>query len=233
MNIFFSLCYRTKSIRYSLFWLNCNWSDNERIRKRVVIYCCTEKTVYLSSATACVEFILHNKGIEQTDEVVTTCAYSTMASKICHVDAKLMMTNTTFDDLEMDYNKLSESIIPHVKVFTSVDLGGIICNYILLRRNSKIVLSDNGTISKESLSLNFRELGVREAHECPAAMEEASVMMIGLNPERVMQGLTQLQSQKTGEECDFRLVSDYSMPNVSDKVVRIIISYIKRVVWGG
>jgi UDP-N-acetylglucosamine 2-epimerase (non-hydrolysing) len=77
-------------------------------------------------------------------------------------------------------------------------------------------------------------LNIREAHERPEAMEEASVMMVGLNPERVMQGLTQLQYQKTGDERNFRPVTDYSMPNVSDKVVRIIISYtdyIKRVVW--
>jgi len=89
-------------------------------------------------------------------------------------------------------------------------------------------------IEKHNVQFNFKALNIREAHERPEAMEEASVMMVGLNPERVMQGLVQLQYQKTGEERNFRQVGDYSMPNVSDKVVRIILSYtdyIKRTVW--
>jgi len=104
-------------------------------------------------------------------------------------------------------------------------------DYVKLQIESKVVLSDSGTISEESSILKFRALNLREAHERPEAMEEASVMMVGLKKERILQGLEILETQ---EKDTLREVYDYSMPNVSDKVLRIILSYtdyINRNVW--
>jgi UDP-N-acetylglucosamine 2-epimerase (non-hydrolysing) len=117
----------------------------------------------------------------------------------------------------------------HPLIQTLKPMGFI--DYVKLQMKSKAVLSDSGTISEEASILKLRALNIRQAHERPEAMEEASVMMTGLKKERIMQGLSILETQK---DSDLRPVSDYNVPNVSEKVLRIILSYtdyVNRVVW--
>ena len=127
-------------------------------------------------------------------------------------------------------NKIEEKGIKFNKLISLMKPMGF-NDYVKLQKESKAVLSDSGTISEESSILGFRALNIREAHERPEAMEEASVMMVGLQKERILQGLEVLEHQT---DITLRQVADYSMPNVSDKVLRIILSYtdyINKTVW--
>lgn len=129
-------------------------------------------------------------------------------------------TRKRIESLGIEFNPLIRILKP---------LGFI--DYVKLQMHARAVLSDSGTISEESSILGLRALNIREAHERPEAMEEASVMMVGLEKDRILQGLKVLETQ---DKSTLRLVLDYSMPNVSDKVLRIILSYtdyVNQVVW--
>lgn len=127
-------------------------------------------------------------------------------------------------------NRKSMELNPLVRLVKPLNFS----DYNFLQVNAKAVLSDSGTISEESSILNFPALNIREAHERPEAMEEAAVMLTGFNIERIQQALGVLGTQNRGEKRTLKIVSDYTSPNVSEKILRIILSYtdyIKRAVW--
>ncbi|MCM3617924.1 UDP-N-acetylglucosamine 2-epimerase (non-hydrolyzing) [Sutcliffiella horikoshii] len=130
-------------------------------------------------------------------------------------------TRKMIESKKIEFNPLVKTIKP---------LG--FNDYVKLQIKSKVVLSDSGTISEESSILGFKALNIRQAHERPEAMEEASVILVGLKKERILQGLEILETQELNT---IKIVDDYNIPNVSDKVTRLILSYtdyVNRVVWG-
>lgn len=200
------------------------------------------------------EVLSHYRGAIEASDVVTrlglepACYFVVSAHREENVDGDRM-----FGKLVVLINAVAESydlpmiVSTHPRTLKRVEATGAkfhkqvqllkplgFLDYNKLQLSARAVLSDSGTINEESSILNFPALNLREAHERPEGMEEAAAMMVGLEVERVMQGLAILADQPRGEVRLVRQVADYSMPNVSDKVLRILISYtdyVNRVVW--
>lgn len=184
--------------------------------------------------------ILHRLGLEEQEYFVI----SAHREENINTEANFMTLVDTLQALAETYGKPvifsthprtqrmieEKAIVFHPFVKTIKPVG--FTDYIKLQLDARAVLSDSGTISEEASVLGFKALNIRQAHERPEAMEEGAVMMVGLGKERVMQGLKVLEMQ---QKDTLKLVEDYRMPNVSDKVLRIILSYtdyVKRIVWG-
>lgn len=184
--------------------------------------------------------ILHRLGLEEQEYFVI----SAHREENINTEANFMTLVDTLQALAETYGKPvifsthprtqrmieEKAIVFHPLVKTIKPVG--FTDYIKLQLDARAVLSDSGTISEEASVLGFKALNIRQTHERPEAMEEGAVMMVGLGKERVMQGLKVLEMQ---QKDTLKLVEDYRMPNVSDKVLRIILSYtdyVKRIVWG-
>lgn len=184
--------------------------------------------------------ILHRLGLEEQEYFVI----SAHREENINTEANFMTLVDTLQALAETYGKPvifsthprtqrmieEKAIVFHPLVKTIKPVG--FTDYIKLQLDARAVLSDSGTISEEASVLGFKALNIRQTHERPEAMEEGAVMMVGLGKERVMQGLKVLEMQRKDT---LKLVEDYRMPNVSDKVLRIILSYtdyVKRIVWG-
>lgn len=166
---------------------------------------------------------------EHIDSPEHFMALMELLEKLAHTHA-LPVVVSTHPRTRKRIDAAARSLDPRIRLVKPLGFH----DYVHLQTSARAVLSDSGTISEESAILNFPALNIRETHERPEAMEEGAVMMTGMNPERVMQGLAILRDQARGEERVLRPVSDYEPDNVSEKVLRILHSYtdyVNRVVW--